>query len=199
MEEEVCKHHPRGYCKFRGECQKYHENEICKEKSCSSKECRKGQPKISKYFGERGFCRYGKVCAYAHSEEVNKKEVKIINEAIKNMRAEIDTLKITVSSLSYINKEAKVNMNMIKTLKEDIKKIQNENSTIFNKIRLLEEELQESDSEESLGCDYKQLSENGDRKTSYIECYICDFKCERETTLGKQNTTKKRSKEDSKT
>ena len=54
------------------------------------------------------------------------------------MRAEIDTLKITVSSLSDINKEAKVDIKMIKTLNEDIKKIQNENSKIFNKIILLE-------------------------------------------------------------
>ena len=90
MEEEVCKHHQKGYCKFRRECQKYHEKEICKEKSCSSKECRKRHPKLCKYFGERRFCRYGKGFAYANFEEVKKNEVKIINEAIKNIRAEID-------------------------------------------------------------------------------------------------------------
>ena len=49
----------------------------------------------------------------------------MINEAIKNMRAEIDNLKITVRSLSDIKKEAKGNMNMIKIPKEDINNMQN--------------------------------------------------------------------------
>ena len=82
------------------------------------------------------------------------------------MRVEIDTLKIMVSSLSDIKKEAKVIMIMIKTLKEDIKNIQNENSEIFNKIRLLEEERQNSDSEESLVGEDKESTVNGDRETS---------------------------------
>ena len=85
------------------------------------KRMQKTAPKLCIFFGEKRFCRYEKGCAY---EEVKKNEVKIINEAIRNIRAEIDTLKITVSSLSDINKEAKVNMNMIKKLKEDIKNIQ---------------------------------------------------------------------------
>ena len=38
MKVEVCKHHQRGYCKFRKECQKYHENETCDVKGCSLKD-----------------------------------------------------------------------------------------------------------------------------------------------------------------
>ena len=84
------------------------------------------------------------------------------------MRAEIDTLKITISSLSNIKKEAKVNMKMNKRPREDIKNIQNENYKIFNKKGLLEEELQESDSEECYVGEDKKLSVNGDRETSQI-------------------------------
>ena len=146
----MCKHHQRGYCKFREECQKYHENETCEVKGCSSKDCRKRHQKLSKYFEQREFCKYGTGCAYAHVEIVNKSEIHILNEAIKTMKAEIDTLKMKVSSTSDIQKEGKVMMNMIQTLKEDIQNIKYAYSKICDKIRLVEEEFEISDSQESL-------------------------------------------------
>ena len=185
MDVKVCKHHQRGYCKFRRECQKHHENEICQVRSCSSKDCRKRHPKLCKYFGQRVFCKYGTGCAYAHVEIVNKSEIHILNEAIKTIRAEIDTLKLKVTSTSDIQKEGKVMMNMIKSLKEDINNIKSVNDKICNKIRILEEEFEESDSE-----DDKEMSENNDRETHQIECTFCDFNCERENTLRKHIKTK---------
>ena len=121
-----------------------------------------------------------------------------MTEAIKSMKAEIDTLKMKVSSISDINKEGKEMMNMMKTLKEDIQNIKYVNSKICDKIRLLEKEIEESDSEESLCFEEKELTEYNDREKPQIECNICNFKCERETTLRKHINTK-HCKEDSKT
>ena len=51
-------------------------------------------------------------------------------EDIKNMKAEIDVIKSQVSSLSDIEKEGNVTINMINTLKEDIQNIKDENVKI---------------------------------------------------------------------
>ena len=150
MDVKVCKHHQRGYCKFRRECQKHHENEICQERSGSSKDCRKRHPKVCKYFRESEFCKYGKGCAHAHVEQVNRSEIKIMTEVIQNMKAKMHTLQMKVGSISDVKKEGKVMMNMIQTLKEDIQNIKYAYSKICDKIRLVEEEFEISDSQESL-------------------------------------------------
>ena len=83
MEVKVCKHHQRGYCKFQEECHHHHENELCKFKSCAYKDCSKRHPKLCKYFRENDFCKYGKGCAYAHVEKVNKSEMFRMTEDFK--------------------------------------------------------------------------------------------------------------------
>ena len=99
------------------------EIKFLKLKSCSSKDCRKRHPKVRKYFRESEFCKYGKGCAYAHVEQVNRSEIKIMTEVIKNMKAKMHTLQMKVGSISDVKKEGKVMMNMIQTLKEDIQNI----------------------------------------------------------------------------
>ena len=76
MEEELCQHHQRGFCKFRGECKKYHENEICKGKSCSSKECRKRHPKVCKYYSRDEICHFKEDCSYKHVKH-SEKDMKV--------------------------------------------------------------------------------------------------------------------------
>ena len=49
------------------------------------------------------------------------------------MKAEIDVIKIQVSSLSDIQKEGNLIINKIKTLKEDIQNIKDENVKINEK------------------------------------------------------------------
>ena len=147
MKEEVCKHK-----KFGGECSRYHERKICSFKSCNSKGCRKCHSNLCKYFREKEFCKYGRGCAYAHVEKVNKSEIVIMTTAIKNMKADIDDLKSKLISLSDIKKEGKLILTSINTLKEDIKNIIDENLKICENIRFMEEEVEESDSEECL-CD----------------------------------------------
>ena len=96
MEQELCKYHQRGCCKFGSECQKYHENEICKDQSCTSKACRRRHPRLRKYFCENMGCKFGKDCSYAHRENVNKGEIKELTEELKNIKAEINFIKKTL-------------------------------------------------------------------------------------------------------
>ena len=42
MEQPVCKHNQRGFCKFGEECTKYHENEICRDEDVAPIHVEKG-------------------------------------------------------------------------------------------------------------------------------------------------------------
>ena len=177
MEGEVCKHNQKGYCKFGGEFQKFHENKICIIKGCSSKGCRKRHPTLCKYFRENNVCRYGEECAFLHIETVNKNEVKILSEDIEHIKAEIGFLKNTVISLLDINKEGKIIKKMIESLKVDIENIKDENKKIVNKIIKLEEECEESEFEVSLCKEENEVIENGGSKSPLFKCNKCQFWC----------------------
>ena len=90
--------------------------------------------------------------------------------------------------MSGIQKEGKVNLNMIKTIKEDIQEIKEEHFRMCEKIKplVLEEEFEGSDTEK-LFCDEGEefLEEKKVREPYLITCIICDFKCEREITKKK--------------
>ena len=68
---------------------------------------------------------------------------------MENIKAEIDVLKNTLTSLTDIRKEGKVMKNMIRNLTDDIENIKGENDKIYQKIKALEMEFDESSSEDS--------------------------------------------------
>ena len=112
---------------------------------------------------------------------VNTDEVNVLTEEIKNMKAEMDSLKSTVNSLFDIKKEGKVIKKMIESLNEDIKDIKVQNKDIAEKIRLLEDEFDDSDTDES--CD-------DESEALQFKCSKCNYRCERELTLSKHTNTK---------
>ena len=71
---------------------------------------------------------------------------------MKNLKAEVDLLKKTVKSLSYIKEEAKVVKEEIKMVKEKISQLKAENLKMAKKISMIEEDL-ESESESEGGED----------------------------------------------
>ena len=107
IEQGVCRHNQTGFCKFKGACQKYHENEMCRDPRCSLKECRKRHPRLCKYFRDRGTCIFGEGCSYIHKDDTSKKEINEIKEELNNINAEIMIIKDTVKSLSSIKKRSK--------------------------------------------------------------------------------------------
>ena len=141
MEQPVCKHNQKGFCKFGEECTKYHENEICRDERCCSNSCRKRHPRSCKYFRENGVCKFGQGCAYLHSETVKKTEIDILNKEMNNMKVEIDVLTNIVRSLADVKKEGKVIMKMVNDLKKNITNIKEDNRIICQKIKLLEEDF----------------------------------------------------------
>ena len=105
MNQGVSRFNQTGFCKFQSECQRYHENEMCKDDSCSCKECRKRHPRHCKYFRDNRTCKFGEGCSYIHKDDSTKKEMDEIKEELKTLNTEITVLKDTVKSLTSIKKE----------------------------------------------------------------------------------------------
>ena len=75
MEEEICKYHKFGYCKYiQIGCKSQHYDEICQDGfACKNiKTCFMRHPKLCKMVATKGFCRFGNInkCAYSHSKEL---------------------------------------------------------------------------------------------------------------------------------
>ena len=107
------------------------------------------QPSLCKYFQENGCCKFGEGCAYAHIETVIKNDVNKLSEEIKNIKAQMDILKNTVSALSDKRMEDKVIMDTVYCLQKYICNLKVKDLNIAEKIRLLKQEFYDSDSEES--------------------------------------------------
>ena len=54
------------------------------------KTCEKRHPSLCKYFQEKGCCKFGEGCAYAHIVIVKKNDVNKLSEEITNMKAEMN-------------------------------------------------------------------------------------------------------------
>ena len=83
-----CYHHDRGYCKFGEQCHYQHFREICQNRNCKLKECRKRHPKPCRNGHQCKFYR-SNICAFKHD---NEDSTDMENE-IKKLQEEIDALK----------------------------------------------------------------------------------------------------------
>ena len=126
MVSQICHHHKFGYCRFKEQCEKEHVKEECQALSACKevRSCNKRHPKTCKRFVFERFCKFGDECAYLHLTRDNSKEVYTeVIEDVKNLKAEVDLLKKTVKSLSYIKEEAKEVKKEIKRVKEEISQL----------------------------------------------------------------------------
>ena len=73
LDETVCKHNQKGFCKFKLTCRNKHENALCLEEvTCTSKECNFRHPKACKNLNREGACRFKENCAYKHEKDMNQ-------------------------------------------------------------------------------------------------------------------------------
>ena len=123
MLEHICRFNQIGFCKFKSECEKVHENKICRANNCDPRRCSKRHPKDCRNYSKHRFCNF----AYLHSEMVVKEDFERVTEEMKNLKAEMDILKNTVKTLSEIKQEKKVLKKNIEKLNKDIIKMKTEN------------------------------------------------------------------------
>ena len=113
MEDEVCKFHKFGFCKFREACKRKHLTPICESQSeCKDKkQCHKRHPKSCKRFNSENGCKHGEECAYNHQVDEKFKEVnelkekvdileKIVAKKVSKERERLEQLEIVVKAMS---------------------------------------------------------------------------------------------------
>ena len=77
MDETVCKHNQRGFCKFKLSCRNKHENTLCPKKDTYTlRECISRHPKVCKNYKRDETCGFNDQCAYKDSDQkINVKEL----------------------------------------------------------------------------------------------------------------------------
>ena len=105
LDDTVCKHNQKGFCKFKLTCRNKHENALCpQEVTCISKECILRHPKVCKNFNKEGACRFKEKCAYKDEKDmiqnINVKNLIANHEKeISAMKDEMKQLKTIVSQM----------------------------------------------------------------------------------------------------
>ena len=110
-EPTVCKYNQGGYCRYKLNCRKRHEDKTCPEAdNCRSKECLYRHPKLCRNYSTEGSCKFGEDCAYKHKTQSDMsshmKEVILKHyDEMTAIKDEVSQLKVTVKEM-----ESKINM-----------------------------------------------------------------------------------------
>ena len=195
---DVCKYQKFGFCKFKDSCKNQHLVEICENLSlCANlKSCLKRHPRVCKSYAIEKFCKFQAGCAYHHKEEN-------INNEMKN---KVDDLEKMVNGLSekivQLENKLKIKESKESEVKEEFGKtdehpnkvsnLKKNPITLVKKVKLKERK----DSVFRFGPEArktinKEIKSKEKVKTSKeFKCELCDYKCEKSSTLEKHISSK---------
>ena len=157
----ICKYNQTGFCKFRANCKKVHNNEVCNDESdCRSETCTKRHPKVCKNFKHQGYCRHKDQCSYRHIEHINVEKLKDI------------LLQIHAKNLEESN-HLRVEINKLKDKVDKLEEYINTQSTNTEKVIESEKDTATVDNYEK-----------------WYNCSMCDYRVKKEITLQKHINTK---------
>ena len=118
--QNVCRYHKFGYCKFKTSCKFKHVTVVCDDDRCKNQHaCQKRHPRVCKYFINFGSCKLGSACAYAHQTR-RKVENGMIEQKLDELMKIIKEKDEVIDDLVVKNKEKD---DIIKKLMEDVKNI----------------------------------------------------------------------------
>jgi hypothetical protein len=108
----VCRHYMYGFCKFGETCRKQHAKETCQEMFCENENCLKRHPRNCKFYDKYSRCKFGDYCAFAHREnpqlvenKIMKIKVEVLENDLNEERNDIIDLKEKVKGLEAIVEE----------------------------------------------------------------------------------------------
>ena len=65
MEDQVCQYFKYGFCKYKSNCKREHQEETFTDINCKNKiSCKKRHPRVCKMVAENKSCRFNADCAY---------------------------------------------------------------------------------------------------------------------------------------
>jgi hypothetical protein len=198
MEEEVCMYQKFGHCKYKEGCLKNHLQETCQDGLACDKQksCQKRHPKGCKGYAMDGFCRFGDGCSYHHQEhktinsEMNIK-VETLEKTLHEMAAKINELEDKIKEMESKNSEESKHKEADKRVEEN-KNVSKQNEIIKKKSQL----KQRNNSVFKFGPEARKtvLKKDESKKVEQIskavKCEICDYMCEKQSTLKKHINSK---------
>ena len=135
MQDEICKYNKTGFCKFKEDCRKTHNNIMYENPEvCMGETCTKRHPKDCTNFSKSGSCRPKEKCAYKHTQPIiyqaklDEAMLMMIlghQQKISDLTKEVENLKLVVQSIEEANKNRE---------KETIKEVIIENSVLVDNV-----------------------------------------------------------------
>ena len=188
--EDLCRYNQTGFCKFKKECTKRHEDQICQiEPQCTDKSCSKRHPKTCRNFSQKGECRHNEKCAYSHKQQENVQlkfnEIMLFlisrnQQDIVALKEEVKNMQNLVENMVDYNKNKEQNVESSKDV-ENKEKDTNLDQTKSNHVDV-------KDTEEDYGEKSNDLHVN--KTQTVFKCEECQFECEKQITLNKHRNTK---------
>ena len=185
MSKSVCRFNKFGYCKYGNRCFRKHENEICENVQCNSKECSLRHPRKCKYFIDFQYCKFGAYCKFSHPTPIIKETSKEIND----LKEQLKLLKKEIDDKDKLIKEKNDEMEVLK--KEHESEMKKQESEYFKEIEDIRNNLHvtemlfdafKEDMTYKYGYDSSALTSDEELDDVVIsnlennECNICSFK-----------------------
>ena len=166
----ICKFNQTGFCKFKQHCEKRHVDEICGNQSeCEHGTCEKRHPKICRYFSKDRKCRHGEKCSYLHAQEVYQQTTFNENMTLLMLKHEKEITALTQE------------VNMLKSLLQSIS---------LQLVMTKQKEISNEDSPNMVDSKDYEDKENISTPEPSFKCDLCNYKCEKITTMNKHKNTK---------
>jgi hypothetical protein len=184
MEEEVCKFHKSGFCKFKEGCKRKHFNKVCENlSSCINiKECQTRHPKACKRFTSGIECTFREECAYSHTrsnpngdENILKVKVEILEKTVIDL-----TNKIETKNIEQLEKVVHALTRKVLSLEHEIDMIKSNtetnNKVVKEKCLAKESSFNISDIKGSSSTPKKENRKKETSKGELLNCKECSFK-----------------------
>ena len=86
--ENICQFNKFGFCKFKTNCFRKHEERKCENEQCEIRECPLRHPKKCRYFVEFNNCKFGTFCKFGH-DAIEKRKVDKDIETLQKQLVEV--------------------------------------------------------------------------------------------------------------
>ena len=167
IDEETCKYNQTGFCKFRQNCQKRHEQTICQENhDYKSMGCSLRHPKVCKSYEKEGTCRFKDECAYKHQNNLADAMNSSHTQEIKNIQQEMNQMKSMILQME----------NKIEILKNIIQDITQTN--VEEIVAIVVSSLERTKEIEN-----NVIIETVNKAQDSFNCDKCSFKCNEEWSI----------------
>ena len=198
MTKFLCFRNKLGYCKFGETCRNRHVDDICETENCDIFSCDKRHPKVCRFVGRFGRCKFLEYCKYDHRKPKDIRElmgkvvtitmkIEVIEKTKQKDSNDKELAKVVENKIEVFEKQI---MNLKKSVFEkddfiedmkkrmkDLEKQLTENMELINKIKNLENTLKKQEkANEALSKKFVKVElEMKKKEKKSFKCGECEF------------------------